>query len=143
MDYSTLGDKVTNSYVFKGSKQKPFLAPRGVFVANNMLFVSDTGQNRVFIWHTIPVTEFQEPDVILGQEVIEDSGRNSDSLVSSKTLQYPSGVWSDGKMLIVADAWNHRVLIWHNIPTVNAQPADVVLGQPDFENNQPKMFEKL
>ncbi|MAU17389.1 MAG: hypothetical protein CMH48_08325 [Muricauda sp.] len=139
MDYSTLGDKVTNSYVFKGSKQKPFLAPRGVFVANNMLFVSDTGQNRVFIWHTIPVTEFQEPDVILGQEVIEDSGRNSDSLVSSKTLQYPSGVWSDGKMLIVADAWNHRVLIWHNIPTVNAQPADVVLGQPDFENNQPNV----
>jgi len=137
MDYTTLGDKVTNSYIFKGSQRKPFLAPRGVYVANNMLFVSDTGQNRVFIWHTIPKSEFQEPDVILGQEAIEDSGRNSNEAVSSKTLHYPSGIWSDGKKLVVADAWNHRVLIWHTIPTKNAQPADVVLGQPNFENNHP------
>ncbi|MGY5848398.1 hypothetical protein ACW6QP_13395 [Salegentibacter sp. HM20] len=139
MDYSTLGNKVAKAYTFKGSKHKPFLAPRGVFVANNMLFVSDTGQNRVFIWNTIPTTEFAEPDVILGQELIEDSGRNSNASVSSKTLHYPSGLWSDGEKLIVADAWNHRVLIWHTLPTKNAQPADVVLGQPNFETNQPNV----
>lgn len=139
MDYSTLGNKVTKAYTFKGSKHKPFLAPRGVFLANNMLFVSDTGQNRVFIWNTIPTTEFAEPDVILGQELIEDSGRNSNASVSSKTLHYPSGLWSDGKKLIVADAWNHRVLIWHTLPTKNAKPADVVLGQPNFETNQPNV----
>jgi len=139
MDYSTLGNEVANSYIFKGSKYKPFLAPRGVFVANDMLFVSDTGQNRVFIWNKIPTSEFQEPDVIIGQEEIADSGRNSNSNVSSKTLQYPSGIWSNGKILIVADAWNHRVLIWHTIPTKNAQPADVVLGQRDFINNQPNV----
>lgn len=139
MDYSTLGNCVKNAYTFKGSKTKPFLAPRGVFVANNMLFVSDTGQNRVFIWNTIPTTEFAEPDVILGQEAIEDSGRNQNANVSSKTLHYPSGIWSDGKTLIVGDAWNHRVLIWHQIPTQNAQPADVVLGQPNFETNQPNV----
>lgn len=139
MDYSTLGNKVAKAYTFKGSKHKPFLAPRGVFVANNMLFVSDTGQNRVFIWNTIPTTEFAEPDVILGQELIEDSGRNSNASVSSKTLHYPSGLWSNGEKLIVADAWNHRVLIWHTLPTKNAQPADVVLGQPNFETNQPNV----
>lgn len=136
MKYSTLGANVTNSYIFKGSQKKPFLAPRGVCVANTMLFVSDTGQNRVFIWNTMPTTEFQEPDIILGQEAIEDSGRNSNTTVSSKTLQYPSGIWSDGTKLIVADAWNHRVLIWNTMPTENAQPADVVLGQPNFEDNQ-------
>ncbi|KAB8152635.1 hypothetical protein EZY14_012490 [Kordia sp. TARA_039_SRF] len=139
MNYKTLGDKIKNAYTFKGSEQKPFLAPRGVFVANNMLFVSDTGQNRVFIWKNIPTTEFQEPDVILGQEVIEDSGRNANTEVSSKTLHYPSGIWSDGKKLIVADAWNHRVLLWHTMPTKNAQPADVVLGQPNFNSNQPNV----
>lgn len=139
MDYTTLGSNVANAYIFKGSKQKPFLAPLGVFVVNNMLFVSDTGRNRVFIWKTIPTSEFQNPDVILGQESIEDTGRNADSLVSSKTLQYPSGIWSDGIKLIVADAWNHRVLIWHSIPTVNAQPADVVLGQASFETNYPNV----
>lgn len=139
MNYTTLGTNVTNSYVFKGSQRKPFLAPRGVFVATNRLFVSDTGQNRVFIWNSIPTSEFQEPDVILGQEGIEDSGRNSSSEVSSKTLQYPSGIWSDGEKLIVADAWNHRVLIWNTLPTKNAQPADVVVGQPNFETNLPNV----
>ena len=66
MNFETLGPNVTNSYIFKGSQQKPFLAPRGVFVTNGKLFVSDTGQNRVFIWNSIPTQEFQEPDVVLG-----------------------------------------------------------------------------
>ena len=139
MNFKTLGDKVTNSRIFKGSNKKPFLAPRGVFLANKMLFVSDTGQNRVFIWNTIPTADFKEPDVILGQELIEESGRNSGGMVRANTLQYPSGVWSDGNLLIVADAWNHRVLIWNSIPTSNAQPADVVIGQPNFETNQPNV----
>ncbi|WP_244500130.1 hypothetical protein [Methyloceanibacter superfactus] len=35
-------------------------------------------------------------------------------------------------MLAVADAWNHRVLIWHGLPEETNRPADVVLGQADF-----------
>lgn len=140
MDFSSLGNKITEAYVFMGSKRNPFLAPRGIYVANNLLFVSDTGRNRVFIWHQIPTDTHQEPDVILGQETIDETGRNAKTNVSARTLQYPSGVWSDGKKLIVADAWNHRVLIWHTMPTSNAQPADVVLGQPDFESNQPNVY---
>jgi sugar lactone lactonase YvrE len=139
MNFDTLGDEVSNAYIFKGSYHKPFLAPRGVFVAKNKLFVSDTGQNRVFIWNSIPTSEFQEPDVILGQLEVTDIGRNSGGDVSATTLQYPSGLWSNGKKLVIADAWNHRVLIWHSMPTSNGQPADVVLGQPDFESNQPNV----
>ena len=139
MNYDTLGDKIKNAYILKGAEEKPFLAPRGVFVANDMLFVSDTGQNRVFVWNTIPKTEFQQPDVILGQDVIEDTGRNSGGLVTESTLHYPSGIWSDGNILVVGDAWNHRVLIWLQMPTKNGQPADVVLGQPDFNSNQPNV----
>ena len=137
MNFETLGDKVKNARLFKGSKDNPFLAPRGVFVANNMLFVSDTARNRVFIWNTIPTTEYQEPDVILGQLEVEGTGRNSGGEVNENTLLYPSGIWSDGKKLVIADAWNHRVLIWHTIPIKNAQPADVVLGQKDFNSNLP------
>ncbi len=136
MDPGTFGPNISNAYVFKGSKQKPFLAPRGVTVANGKLFVSDTGQNRVFIWNQIPKSEFQEPDVILGQLEVQDAGRNAGGAVTASTLLYPSGLWSDGHKLAVADAWNHRVLIWHAIPTEHGAPADVVLGQPDFESNQ-------
>ena len=139
MNFDTLGDKVTNTRIFKGSKKKPLLAPRGVFVTDEMLFISDTAQSRVFIWNTIPTTVYQEPDIILGQLEVEDATRNSGGVASASTLHYPSGLWSDGEKLIVADAWNHRVLIWHTMPTKNAQPADVVLGQPNFENNQPNV----
>ena len=140
MDFTTLGKQVKNAKIFKGSINKPFLAPRGVFVANNKLFVSDTGQNRVFIWNNVPKSEFEEPDIVLGQLEVSDSGRNSGGDVSSTTLQYPSGIWSDGEKLIVADAWNHRVLIWHSLPKKNGQAADVVIGQPDFNTNLPNVY---
>lgn len=131
------GTEPLPQWVFKGPESTPFLAPRGVFLFNNQLFVSDTGRNRVFIWHALPETPFQEPDVVLGQDNADDTGRNAGGTVNAQTLQYPSGIWSDGQRLIVADAWNHRVLIWHTLPTRHAQPADVVIGQPDFNANQP------
>lgn len=139
MNFETLGSHTENSYVFKGSKNTPFLAPRGVFTSNGHLFVSDTGRNRVFIWYKIPTLEYQEPDVVLGQLEIDHSKRNSGGAASPNTLQYPSGIWSDGEKLIVADAWNHRVLIWNSLPTENGQAADVVLGQPNFESNLPNV----
>ncbi|MVM41593.1 hypothetical protein GO730_34500 [Spirosoma sp. HMF3257] len=123
--------------VFRGSAGHPFLAPRGVWTVGGRLMVSDTGQNRVFIWNQLPTTEFAEPDIILGQLDTEETGRNSGGQVGADTLQYPSGLWSDGERLIVADAWNHRVLIWNHFPTYHGQPADVVLGQVDFICNQP------
>ncbi len=43
----------------------------------------------------------------------------------------PRGVFFDQDHFVVADSGNHRVLIWHGLPTCDEQPADVVLGQPD------------
>lgn len=126
-------------HFFKGPIDTPFLAPRGVCLAAGKLFVSDTGRNRVFIWHKIPTAEGANPDVVLGQLDTDGTGRNAGGAVSAHTLQYPSGIWSDGQKLVVADAWNHRVLIWHQLPTTDGQPADVVLGQPNFEQNKPNV----
>ena len=78
--------------------------------------------------------------MVLGQTDNSNTGRNAGDSVNASSLQYPSGVWTNGKKLIVADAWNHRVLIWHSMPTKNGQPADVVLGQMDFESNQPNIM---
>lgn len=122
---------------FLGDPESAFLAPRGVFVYGNKLLVSDTGQNRVFIWHQIPEGEQQKPDLVIGQPDSKNTGRNEGGEASAQSLQYPSAVWTDGKRLIVADAWNHRVLIWKRFPEENHQPADVVLGQEDFRGNLP------
>ncbi len=131
------GVEILPQLIFKGPQSTPFLAPRGVFLCENQLFVSDTGRNRVFIWNRFPETDFQEPDIVLGQGDADGTGRNAGGTVNAETLQYPSGIWSDGRRLIVADAWNHRVLIWHDMPTRHGQAADVVIGQRDFDSNQP------
>ena len=130
---------IAHQKLFKGAENNPLLAPRGIFVKNQMLFVSDTGQNRVFIWKKMPQNLYQEPEVVLGQALQTDTGRNASGTVSASSLQYPSGIWSDGQRLIIADAWNHRVLIWNELPTQNGQFADIVLGQPDFESNEPNV----
>lgn len=127
--------------IFKGGLANPLLAPRGVLLVNNTLLVADTGQNRVFIWNNADqLPEQAEPDLVLGQLEMNATSRNAGVAASASTLQYPSGLWSDGKKLIVADAWNHRVLIWNSWPEADGQPADVVLGQPDFLQNQPNVI---
>lgn len=122
---------------FKGDENSPFLAPRGVFAHDSRLLVSDTGQNRVFIWNEIPSSPTQKPDLVIGQADLVQTGRNEGGSASSKSLQYPSAVWTDGKKMIVADAWNHRVMVWNSFPTENHQAADVVIGQDDFLGNLP------
>jgi len=52
----------------------------------------------------------------------------------------PRGVWFDDQTLIVSDSGNHRVLIWNTIPESDHKPADVVLGQPDFASEGPKLM---
>lgn len=52
-------------------------------------------------------------------------------------LYAPRGVYLDTERLIVADSGNHRVLIWHGLPTTDGAPAAVVLGQPDFISEGP------
>ncbi len=67
----------------------------------------------------------RQPEVILG--------RNGVSFpVSASTIVEPVSVAFDGKRLFVGDAALHRVLVWNSLPTVDDQPADAVLGQPDF-----------
>lgn len=130
---------IDSRIVFKGSEENPFLAPRGVYIIGGKLLVSDTAQNRVFIYNSIPQDEYAIPDVILGQSAKEDTGRNADGKITASTLFYPSGLWSDGKRIIVSDAWNHRVLIWNAWPSQDGQPADIVIGQKDFQSNEPNI----
>ncbi|MEM6394879.1 MAG: NHL repeat-containing protein [Bacteroidota bacterium] len=124
---------------FMGEAGNPLLAPRGVHLADGKLIVADTGQNRVFIWNQLPGSTYADADVVLGQTETESTGRNAGGQAGASTLLYPSGLWSDGEKLVVCDAWNHRVLIWNSFPSDHGQPADLVLGQPDFNNHEPNV----
>jgi sugar lactone lactonase YvrE len=131
-------------HYFRGDAASPLLAPRGVCLADGRLIVADTGQNRVFVWDDYPALVASQQAtapaaVVLGQADHHGTGRNAGGAAAADSLHYPSGIWSDGQRLIVADAWNHRVLIWHEFPTTAGQPADTVVGQPDFTTCEPNV----
>jgi uncharacterized protein (TIGR03437 family) len=72
-----------------------------------------------------------DASLVLGQPDFITANPN----LSATGLRNPTAVATDGKILVVADTDNNRVLIWNNPPTVNGQPANVVIGQKDFSSN--------
>ncbi|PJA15577.1 hypothetical protein COX64_00590, partial [Candidatus Dojkabacteria bacterium CG_4_10_14_0_2_um_filter_Dojkabacteria_WS6_41_15] len=102
----------------------------------NKLFVSDGQNNRVLIFNSIPTTHGASADVVIGQADMVTSTANAGGL-SAKSLNANKGVFVDAttNKLIIADASNHRVLIFNSIPTTSFASADVVIGQPNMTSN--------
>ncbi len=100
------------------------------------LWVADTGHHRLLGWRNLPTEDNQPADLIIGQPDFFSEGQNAKGTPSKNTLSVPTGICKFGDGLAVADAWNHRILIWYNLPEENNQPADLVLGQGNFTDNQ-------
>ncbi len=114
--------------------QGGFRQPTSVASDGRILAVADTDNNRVLIWNSIPFLTGTPADVVVGQNDFKTAIANlgSGNTPNNKGLRGPQGVWLQNGKLYVADTQNHRVLIWNRVPTSNGQPADVVLGQPNF-----------
>ncbi len=114
---------------------KPSMAwmysPRGVFVSDEHLVVTDTGNHRVLIWHGVPERDEQPADVLLGQPDGETEGPAAGGRGPERGLHLPTGVIVHDGKLVVADAWHHRILVWDKVPTVSDVAPDLVIGQPD------------
>ncbi len=109
--------------------------PEMAIMGGDKLIVADAGNHRVLVWNQLPTVTGQHPDLVIGQkdfESCEPNNGNDDETATSNSLNEPSGVWSDGTKLIIADSSNNRVLIWNTFPTDNHTSADIVLGQQDF-----------
>ncbi len=133
-------------------------SPGGLALANGTLWVGDANRlgstpdnNRVLRFSdaaTYP-SPTQPPDVagstcgacrgvaslVLGQPDFITTNPN----LSANGMRNPTGVASDGNILVVSDTDNNRVLIWLKLPTTNGQPADVVVGQPNFSTSTPSV----
>ena len=111
--------------------------PSSVFLVNDtVIVVSDTGNNRILIWNTIPTSSGVAADLVLGQQSLSvcaaddsDGDGASDVTPDADALDNPGGIWTDGNRLLVADTNNSRVLVWNTFPTAIGQAADFVLGQ--------------
>ncbi|RDH78568.1 hypothetical protein DVS77_10530 [Mycolicibacterium moriokaense] len=106
-------------------------SPRGVFIGDRHLVVADSGNHRVLIWHGIPTSDEQPADVVLGQPDGVTEGRAAAGRGPQNGMNLPTGVLVHRGKLIVADAWHHRILVWHTVPEKSSTPPDLVLGQPD------------
>ena len=92
------------------------------------LIASDSGNHRVLIWNTLPTTNGQAADIVLGQ-IDFDTG-TTDGNPSATKYEFPTGVFvAPNGQMFVCDTLNNRVLLYNDIPETNNTPADIVIGQ--------------
>ena len=92
--------------------------PVSVAYDGQRLFVGDASQHRVFIWNTLPSSDNQAPDAVLGQ---------TDSGIGAATVGMPTALASDGRNLFVADTENRRILVF--------SAGDIELNENDIVNS--------
>ena len=120
---------------------KSMRGPQGVWIQDGKLYVADTQNHRVLIYNSIPTSNGAAADLVLGQPdfttFVEPDLTQAKSDAKADNLLNPVSVTSDGVRLYVTDLGHNRVLIWNSLPTKNAQPADLALGQPDLTSSIP------
>lgn len=118
--------------------------PRGLCLVSETgpLWVADTGHHRLLGWRSRPTCDQQPADWVIGQPDFFQEGQNANGCPSAASVSVPTGICAsqtgaNTTGLVVADAWNHRVLIWHHCPEDHNVPADLVLGQASFDRGEP------
>ncbi|HXE63841.1 MAG TPA: IPT/TIG domain-containing protein [Bryobacteraceae bacterium] len=128
-------------------------SPSGIAYANGVLWVIDSNRigatpnnNRILRYSDVSSypSLTDQPDIpgsvcgvcrgtaslVLGQPDFNSFATG----LGPNRLRNPTGIATDGNVLAIADTDNNRVLIWLHMPTANGQPADVVVGQKDFNS---------
>ena len=104
--------------------------PTDVWSDGVRLLVVDQGNNRVLLWNQFPSVNGAPADVVLGQGDFHVAVAET----TQAGLSGPGFVASDGRGIFVADVRNHRILGWRSFPSADGAPADLVLGQGDFQH---------
>ncbi|WP_337172088.1 NHL repeat-containing protein [Gemmatimonas aurantiaca] len=108
--------------------------PYGLGIAGGWFWIADTGNRRVLGWPYIPEPG-DHAQIVLGQDDPSRADENRGGPPSACSFRWPHAISGDARTLFVADAGNHRILGWTPVPDRD-RPADLVLGQQDFERNE-------
>ncbi|MBO0820755.1 MAG: hypothetical protein J2P26_07895, partial [Nocardiopsaceae bacterium] len=116
-------------------------APRGAFLGTyrgrEVLVAADTGNHRVMIWHSVPERDETPCDVVLGQPDFTSEGPACGCGDTRRGMYLPTGVLIHDDLLIVGDAWHHRVLVYNGLPETSGAEPDLVLGQDGLGGVEP------
>jgi hypothetical protein len=123
----------TNSGAAVSSSRLEF--PTACAVYGAILLVSDTYNNRVLRWNTVPTTNGVAANVVIGQSGFTSKVTGS----AANRFYFPAGiaVSSTTGQLYVADDVNNRVSIFGTVPSANNANAFRVIGLPAFGNVTP------
>ncbi len=96
---------------------------------NNLLYVSDSSNNRIMIFNVAEITNGETAINVLGQSDFVSSGNNA----TAWGLSSPKGLSLDdtNNLLYVSDSANHRVLVFDVASITNGEDATKLLGQYD------------
>ena len=90
--------------------------PYSIDVDSGRLAVSDTANNRILLWESLPAAGDAPggptADAVLAQPTFSANGENRWDLVGRDTLCWPYGISLRGDLLAVADSGNNRVVLW-------------------------------
>lgn len=84
--------------------------PVSVAFDGKRLFVGDAALHRILVWNSLPTSDTQPPDVVLGQQSF--GSVNVADVPGPETISRPTSLASDGVNLFVADALDHRILVF-------------------------------
>ncbi len=107
--------------------------PSGLLVTLGVLFVADTGNNRVVGYAPVPTGNGAAADFVIGQESLFDG----DPGTSAISLRAPMAMASNGVRLLISDTGNHRIAVYDMVPTGIGTPMNTVLGQGLFSSGNP------
>lgn len=110
-------------------------APSNVGLFEGRFLVNSESTGRISVWNSVPETDFQPADFVLGQTGFSEDDQLSNRGLPSpteSTLSTPYQMLSFGNKLYVSDNGNNRVLIWNSLSGNSGQPADLVIGQSNF-----------
>lgn len=113
--------------------QSGLASPAGLTYSDDgILYVADSGNNRIMIW-TSPISgDNQNANQVLGQTWFY----SSNSGTSSTSLSQPQGVSvGESGEVMVADSNNNRVMVWTSPVTISGQAANIVIGQSNFNSS--------
>jgi hypothetical protein len=138
--------------------------PTKVTVIGNKLFVSDSGNNRIVVFDTLPMYGCDinsipgyvfkrecTPDWVIGKAGLLDTNTYSLGIDGKGSLNYPTDVQEYGSDLYIADTNNNRIVRINNYSNKDAfsctatswgSPAcqfSNVFGQKDFTSNKTLM----
>ncbi|MDB5974938.1 MAG: hypothetical protein JWR07_1698 [Nevskia sp.] len=126
---------IQNIDTFNGTLNANILAmrqPSDAWTDGSNLLVTDTGNNRVLYWTSMPGTMNQLPDNLLG--ATQFGSYNPAGGAGTQAFNAPWGVASNGASVFVADTGNNRVMEFQAYVTTprNGPAANDVFGQKDF-----------